>query len=176
MRDGLVVDFNDAVGNAAGKRRTGLGGNFDDPGIITVDAQLSRAGEHTVTLHALDDFFSYRHVHRDNARQAVRCAADDHLLAISAGLHAGLHVVGSCDRLDRINTRQTCVVQVDAHFLNPLALGRFHGNEGFEFSGRSIEPFDVFAQPVVRKFQSMTYFTAKTQRGREGPVAFLRYN
>ena len=42
VREGFVVDFNDAVRPAPGDRRAHLTFQFDDPSAVAVDAQLDR--------------------------------------------------------------------------------------------------------------------------------------
>ena len=55
VRDALVVDLDDAVGDAAGERRADLRVEFEDAGVIAVDAEFRAAGQHAVALDAVDD-------------------------------------------------------------------------------------------------------------------------
>src|SRR5713101_3015198 len=93
VRDGFVIDLDDAIGNAARNWGTDLAFEFDDPSAVAVDTQFGGAGEHAVTLDPLDDLLAHRHIYRDHPGAAVRRATNQHLLAIPAGIHACLHVM-----------------------------------------------------------------------------------
>src|SRR6266849_2525553 len=56
--------------------------------------------------------------------------------------------------LDGNHARHARIGEVEAHFLDALALGGLHGDETFELDGGSVEALDVFANAVVRKFHS----------------------
>ena len=59
--DGLVVDLDDAVG------RSGefAGAEFDNAGVIAIDAEFRAAGQHAVAFDAVDDLLAERHVDGD---------------------------------------------------------------------------------------------------------------
>ena len=87
VRDGLVVDLDDAVRQAARQRRA----RPANPSSMMPEWSLlipssARAGQHAVALDAVDDLLADRRVRRDHARPAVRRAAD-HRPACRSGRH-----------------------------------------------------------------------------------------
>src|ERR1019366_8014768 len=134
--DGFVVDLDDAV-RAAGERRADGAGEFNDAGGVAVEAEFGAAGQHAVALDSVDDLL------------ADGGAADYDLVAVEAGLDAGLHVVAAGDRFDGYDARGAGLGQQPAGFFDALALGGAHGDEALQLAGRSVQRRDVFANPVV---------------------------
>ena len=78
---------------------------FEDAGVIAIDAEFGAAGQHAVAFDAVDHLLAEGHVGGDHARPAVGRAADHGLAAVAAGIDDGLHVVAAGDRLDRFHAR-----------------------------------------------------------------------
>ena len=117
--DGLVVDLDRAIDQAAGKRRPDLRLQLDYARMILVDAQFRRAGEHAVALDAIDHLLPDRRVCGDQARPAVRRAADDRAHAVPAGVHHCLNVMAAGNRLDRFDTRRARFLKQPPTFSMP---------------------------------------------------------
>src|SRR5262249_49586424 len=142
VRDRLIVDFDDAVGNTARERRADLAFELDDAGVVTADAEIAGAGQHAVTLHAVDDFLPQPHLGRDHTRTAIRRTADHCLAAVTAGIDFRPDVVTAVNRRDAFHSRGAGAVEQLPEHLDALTFGGLHGDEPLERAGGVVQVLD----------------------------------
>ena len=142
MSDGLVVDLDDAVGEQAVERRARFAREFDDAGVVLIDAQLGGAGQHAVAFHPVDDLLADGRPGGNQARPAIGRAANHRPAARGSGIDERLHVVAVGDGLDRFHARQRGTRQQLAGRRHAFALGGLHGDQPFQRSRSLGQPGD----------------------------------
>jgi len=153
VRDGLVIDFDDAIGGASGDRFTHGRIQLHDSGVVAVDAELGGRRQHPVALDALDGLSADRRVGRHQARPAVGRAADDGSTAQGTSVDRRRDKMRAGNRLDGFDARGAGPIEQLGGDLDALALRGLHGDEALERSGSAIQAVHQFANPVVGELQ-----------------------
>ena len=95
---------------------------FDDSGVVAIDAQFRRAGQHAVAFDAFDDLLAERHIDRAQAGAAVGRAANYRFDAVVSGCNHRFDVLAH--RLDRDDARFAAPSRATHRFLPRLRTRR----------------------------------------------------
>src|SRR6476646_7312363 len=111
VRNRLVIDFNDAIGRAAGQGRAGLALQFEDSCSVLIDSQLRAAGQHAIAPHAMNGLDADGCISSDHALAAIRRTADYGLAAVAARLDDGDDVLSAVQRRYGVDSGGTSLCQ-----------------------------------------------------------------